>query len=201
MHNIDDFEINDSTGPKGFVIIKDAKTGRILIKKHNMIVKTGKEFLLNFLLKNSCASDDLGITDLKDYDGYRLSNYAFGTGTAETTYDFDIDDFNNGDINTLNYKELVTVGTNSNGNTENMKFIQDNDSSDSPVLSNHPYLKFTFSEVGDNSLDDVSELGLFLTKQDIENDIVDYKLFSRIVFDPIPYGANNEFKVSYYIYF
>lgn len=45
------FDINDSL--KGYVIIRDGKTGEILVKKHNMILKDGKAALLKYLLRKS----------------------------------------------------------------------------------------------------------------------------------------------------
>ena len=43
---IDDVvSFTDSIGPKGFIILKNLKTGEILVKKHNMIVKNGRKYL------------------------------------------------------------------------------------------------------------------------------------------------------------
>lgn len=203
MNNIDEFEINDSTGPKGFVIIKDTKTGEILVKKHNMIVKTGKEFLLNFLLQNSGSetpTTTVCTTYNNTYKDYRLNKYAFGACTAETTYDFTKDDFNkvNNTHTEPSYKDIILEGGSSGGATSNMIVSSGSGYDSSTVLTGHPYLKFVFQETGDQRLDYVSELGLFLSKGD---DNPEYELFSRIVFDPIPYGANTNFTISYYIYF
>ena len=74
------------------------------------------------------------------------------------------------------------------------------------ALAPHIKLTFDFSNTGhnDSNAEAVSELGLFLSKDEDpvpESISADDKLFSRITFDPIPYLEDTSFKLEYYIYF
>ena len=67
-------------------------------------------------------------------------------------------------------------------------------------LVGHRYIKFNVKASGDSSTDYISEISLVLTSNGQGEDNTD-KLFSRIVFDPIPFGADTIFELDYYLYF
>lgn len=190
---IEDF----SCQPKGFVIITDPKTGEVLVKKHNMIVKEGKDFIFATVIQNlflttpSLESNDYYT---KDNLSFKISQMRFGNSTADThftrTYSADNESThlrgNDTDIEAEPiYHHDIT--------SDNIEVGTSND---------HPYIKISkdLSFSNTTNIDNISELELIMVDTLTEGKKSN-RLFSRIKFDVIPISAGSEFSIEYYIYF
>lgn len=182
---IDDVvSFTDSIGPKGFIILKNLKTGEILVKKHNMIVKNGRKYLFDIFMEKQPANSDGGInyegaiTDsLKDY---KLNKLKFGYGINETVY------------------ESTELGSPLESGSGSIIISEQTGTpiSDSSYFKIEYTFKFKFNS-SEAAATTISELGLFLTLNNTTPDI----MFSRVTFDPVPINANTEFELKYYVYF
>lgn len=176
-------DIHDSGfNPKGYVIIKD-KDGNVLVKKHNMIVKDGKDFIFGAFF-NAAFNQNPSPSGYNDLVGnlpkYKLTKLRFGNHDHETTF-------------TQNY------------GSKDSRHLPEDDILVNDILigttDNHPYVKISKNISFDATYDinSVSELELILVP--VEDASLQPKLFSRIKFDVIPITAGIEFSLEYYIYF
>jgi hypothetical protein len=173
----DRVDITDSP-MKGVVILKK-EDGTVIFKKENMIVETGRKYLKELYIKSlaavvSGATTETGAdTYTREFDDYSVNYIGFG---------------NNGSITRFEATGL-------SGTARYAKILQ------TDVFVNDP-LSIRFVGVIDNATSDTGfsaqELGLFLT---IGDDLDTKKLFSRVVFDPIPVGSGDRYEIEYYIYF
>ena len=182
--------VSDSTfGPKGFVIITD-KDGKILVKKHNMIVKDGKDYI--FATAINKIFSNIGFNNVGNYNStmldYSITEMRFGCSTNETEFTRSYSS-DNESIHLLN--EVSEDGV--------PVYHHPLSASDITVgtSDNHPYIVINKELVFNSNvnIDNVSELELIMSNGK------DKKLFSRIKFDIIPISANSEFTIEYYIYF
>ena len=191
----DDLNIRDGLGVSGLVVITDLKTGKVIVKKHNMITAWGKRIIYFNFIKNILKEDYIKeyqnsgyYTHSKDLSKYKLCKLALGRSEAETQYDMDdLRDKIDTSVAVFNNDMITITGYDSNS---------------------APYIMLTcdFSNTGinDGAAEAVSELGLFLSQNEnpgISTGDNGDKLFSRITFDPIPYLEDTSFKLEYYIYF
>jgi hypothetical protein len=162
--------INDSK-ITGIVVIKN-KDGKIILKKENMIVETGREFIRDKFAKNA------GIGNFSEgYSGtyldYSLTHIGFGNSDVVTQYTM---------------TELISEDTELRTPLSSVNVNKG---------TVEPYLKFTANvdRINEATGYTLREIGLYLTSGLI------FTLFSRIVFDPIPIAAGEKYEVEYYIYF
>lgn len=186
----DECIVSDSTfGPKGFVIITD-KDGKILVKKHNMIVKDGKDYIFATVINK--IFNGIGFNKVDNYDStmldYSITEIRFGCSTNETEFTRSYGE-DSESIHLLH--EVSEDGVPSYHHPLSASEITIGTS------DNHPYIVIN-KELTFNSsvnIDNVSELELIMSNGE------DKKLFSRIKFDIIPISAGSEFTIEYYIYF
>jgi hypothetical protein len=157
---------------RGVVVIKNAD-GTIILKKDNMIVQSGREFIMDKFSKAA------GMGNFStDYDGnytsYSLTHIGFGNSDVATEYSMTSLVSENVEFRNLLTSSLVTksfTGT--------------------PFLKFKALLNLSSSTTGY----ELREIGLIMTTNS------DSKLFSRVVFDTIPIIAGENYEVEYYIYF
>jgi len=165
--------INDSK-IKGIVVIKD-NNGKIIIKKENMIVKNGREFIRDkFALNAGIGNFSTNYTGT--YTSYSLSHIAFGASDVITQYTMT-------SLISESFRTVLSSANVAKGTTE-------------------PYLKFTASldRTNQSTGYTLREIGLII-KTDPSNNNETGLLFYRVVFDPIPIAAGEKYEVEYYIYF
>lgn len=191
---------------KGYVIIKDKQTGKILVNKHNMILKKGKEMILSKLIGGNFdrISNGDSYRDLENYNNYVLYKAIFYNNTSEVSYEDEIGSLsiNVEDKNSGEGSEFDTDRIDINLDSNNM-FLEDH--------NGHPALKivlnidFNNSNYGEDmtSLDEriFSSLSLVAKSESANSDNDNAILFSRIVFDPIIVTAESILNLVYYIYF
>lgn len=183
---IDDIvSFTDSIGPKGFIILKNLKTGEILVKKHNMIVKNGRKYLFDIFMDKQSTSNDGINYEIATGDGnlknYKLNKLQFGHGINETIYE------STGLENPLKSESEGIIVSGQTGKPV----------SESSYFKIEYTFKFEFNS-SEAAATTISELGLFLTSDETT---AEDKMFSRVTFDPVPINANTEFELKYYVYF
>ena len=114
----DVIDIQDGIGPNGLVIIKD-KDGNILVRKHNMVVSSGKKWV--FERCNWKGTE--GLPSMF----YRI---VFGSSQSETTYDYTTLDKANNDKDSTEYQYEV--------DSDNLQEFPD---------ATHPYYLFSLTGI------------------------------------------------------
>jgi len=158
---------------KGIVVIKDS-SGKIILKKENMIVESGREFIRDKFAANANIGDfSTGYSGT--YLNYSLSHIGFGSSDV-------VSQFNMTSLIAENVSLLPRAILN-NSNVE--KGTTD------------VFLKFKASvdRTNENLGYTLREIGLYMSLE------LSFVLFSRVVFDPIPIAAGEKYEVEYYIYF
>lgn len=179
--------------PKGFVIITDSNSGRVLVKKHNMIVKDGKDFIFACVINNifNTTITDLPEAYKNDNLTYHITEMRFGRTTGDTEFNRTYSD------------EQPSEHLRGNaGNIEETPIYHHNLDAENIAVgtsNNHPYIKISkdLSFSNSTNIDNISELELIMTNSNRDSK----RLFSRIKFDVIPISAGSEFSIEYYIYF
>ena len=183
----DAFNISDkknSSPVKGVVVMRDEE-GHIIFKKNNLVVYSGRK-LIGFLFARMIGANENQFSNMPTYDNPYNVKLLLGTNTSATL------DSNN--LNTFTDVHEMTIDP----SQYNLTATEDD-----------IYVKFTFSIAGSglNAIN-MSELGLKLvlptaiqsntTNQlDLEKEF----LFSRIVFDPMPFTSGTTYTLEYYLYF
>lgn len=172
----DEIQIDDRPLVKGVVVLRD-DNGKIIFKKNNMIVNAGRKYLqkLFFQSISTRAQPTLYSTNV---------NVIVGTGSSVTTASMTKDNFENA---------VELVSSKSTNNT----FITESNEND------EPYLIFKLKVRGEGTTAfNMSELGIVLDYKLDPNDAdTTSNLFSRIVFDPLPFTSSNSYDLDYYMYF
>lgn len=174
MNIRDNFDLKDSFGPRGYVIIKK-ENGEVLFKGKNLIVDGGRKYLKDLFVINALGGDASAT-----YENYALKYLAFGSSGVATTLETNIDQFSlpvEGDPSRIE----ITPQRYAAGEGDN-------------------YISFEAAlniDTGGTGLT-IRELGLFLTDTESTGDPI---LFSRVVFDPIPLEPGETYEVDYYLYF
>lgn len=175
----DAFNVSDKPNHspvKGVVVLK-TEDGRIIFKKNNLVVFKGREIIrdlfYNAITNNNAASKAYNVT------------IKIGSGTGASTDMMTSDDF-------TNPRDIDVIGANESA-------IQ----SSSEATEANPddlFIRFSISIAGSglNAIN-MSELGIVLKDRDNGED--PGVLFSRIVFDPLPFTSNNNYILDYYLYF
>jgi len=164
-----------------YISITDSKTVRgfvvlkrgndVIFAKENMIVSDGRKFIRELFIKNG-LSETLSYSE--QYSEYKLNALAFGSSGLATEL------------------STVSLGSEISGKrvllTENVV--------DLPTGEMYILFKGAINIAEDLDGVIIRELGLYLTHITQAD-----KLFSRIVFDPIPVEPGESYEVEYYIYF
>lgn len=195
----DYFKIDDSHSKiRGFVVIRDAD-GKILVKKENMIVKSGRQLILNAITGGTGFN-------MKNDLVMRFSEKSFFTEETTEFYEEKRDE----DGNTIYQKDADgNFITDASGNkipekesifTDGIKYLVVNEDSSewvtvAPNIIGEPNSKdcsityeVTITSESDKTL---NSMGLCLGDT----------LFSRVVFNTIELSANSKLTLTYYIYF
>lgn len=171
----DKVKFTDNIGPKGYVIMKKSD-GTVLFEKENMIVTEGRKYLRELFILNAFPSDfsysNEYITE-SDSTSYKLRRFGFGSSGIATQ-------LGSTDLGTL-------IGTKIAVTKEILE------------ASNGQMYTILKGSLTPSSGSVIRELGLFLGN-DAASDTND-KLFSRVVFDPIPVEEGETYDIDYYIYF
>lgn len=175
----DTFRVSDKKGAgpvKGLVVLRNDK-GEIIFKKNNLVVKAGRKIIKQLFFKS------LAIGDTTETQVYYTPSIIIGSGTTVTTED----------TGTLDFQNSIKLSIGDLSNTSD--FVNN-----SPDASDDIYIQFTVNIKGSGTTAiNMSELGICLNQKDAttETDI----LFSRIVFDPLPFTSSNNYQLEYYLYF
>ncbi len=173
---------------RGHVVIK--KNGNIIVDKDNMIVLDGRKYLRELFVNsfsNAVLPSNVEETSKGEYDllykNYSVSHVAIGDGSNATI-------LNSVAMSGGNIRYIpLNTGSITFGTSGDMFMI----------------IQTTIDNINLTDSFTVQELGLFLTNNglDITAPSLDSpkKLFSRIVFDPIPVSSGDKYEVIYYIYF
>lgn len=185
----DTFKISDkNTAPvKGVVVLKD-ENGKIIFKKNNLVVYKGRDLIMNlfldYLTKGDSKNTVNNITGSKNKVKNSEILVRIGSNNGITQSDTDI----------------TSTGLDSATNGEYKPTIN--------ILTEDLGIKFSISITGSGlSAINMSELGLVLKETIDEDDdgtnpeTENIFLFSRIVFDPLPFTSNNTYLLDYYLYF
>ena len=180
----DSFKVSDknndkNTAPvKGVVVLKD-ENGKIIFKKNNLVVYDGREMVMNLFLNAFRNNNESLNLDFYGVDSGSIS-VRVGSNTGVTQSDTSLTDFSN---DSVEYEPTISVIPKDLG------------------------IKFSVNIIGSglNAIN-MSELGLVLKYYNINKDgskdeNQSEKLFSRIVFDPLPFTSNNTYMLDYYLYF
>jgi hypothetical protein len=158
---------------RGVVVIKDW-SGKIILKKENMIVESGRKIIRDVFIKNGIfvKSSFIGT-----YSSYLLTHVVFGSSDVASQSTM-----------TALESEVLRV-----------RLVE----SDVVVADNSVQIKFKAIADLTNSLTGITikELGLLAKKFEGNIETNDETLFSRAVFDSIPVAAGEKYEVEYYIYF
>lgn len=173
----DSFKVSDRKGSspvKGLVVLKKPN-GEIVFKKNNLVVREGRKILKDLFAKaiNVGSGTDAAIK--------YTPSIVIGTGTSITTDETKLGNFEN---------------------QIEINFSSDNAITLSDENENDLYILFTISITGNglNSIN-MSELGIKLSYTPAEGGDATSILFSRIVFDPLPFTASYTYTLEYYLYF
>lgn len=176
--------LSEGLSVKGIVIIKDAN-GNIIVKKHNMIVASGRRAILESLK----STKKLNINAIFFSDKFSKDETTIAPVAYNDVYPEDAEkptnmkEFEVGTTDTSKFKlEYVTESGTVAKSTENEiePYIK--------VSGTLSYLDYTASQI--------RTLGLLITTTNTKT------LFSRIIFEPIPFTDKMEsYTIEYYIYF
>lgn len=158
----------------GYIVVTDS-SGRVVLRKDNMILENGRKFIRDKFIAN-------GIRAMSSYAGtygaYSMTHIAFG---------------NDASVSIPTMTSLVSEVTRSEI-TESIVRAVDN----SLQVQFRAIVDRTESIDGLN----ISEIGLVIKELDINGEeTLNETLFSRVVFDTIPVAAGETYEVNYYIYF
>lgn len=227
MNLIEEFNMTDSLGLSGFVIITDNKTGKVLLKKHNMILAGAKRVLLSKLLCD-CSTDKESETTSK-HSGLELKslNLLYKTDSLGKIYNYkdyyiryckfyndDNDVIYNEEINYSKDEEKFILSFNLDDATATSDYITFNDNNTAygmlitsiEEVDNHYRLKFSTTLTTDQE-EPIKFTSLSLVMDHPSNQAGndhDKSLeipFSRIKFDPIILTQESSLNLTYYVYF
>lgn len=228
MNLIEEFNMTDSLGLSGFVIITDNKTGKVLLKKHNMILAGAKRVLLSKLLcdcstgiSEDATSKHFGlelenlnllyknkenVTDVYNYKDYYIRYCKFYNDDNDVVY--------NEEINYSKDEEKFILSFNLDATTATSDYITSNDNNSTygmlitsiEEVDNHYRLKFSVNLTTEQeepikftSLSLVMDHPNNLTGKNHKNNLE--IPFSRIKFDPIILTQESSLNLTYYVYF
>ena len=170
----DNYDINDSL-INGLCVAR-TPDGKVLFKKHNMVVNGGRDAILSTMLAETKIS---------------FTRIAFGNNISMTTRDTtNISEFKHGDETVYSYNVVDSASG-----------IDDKSVATYVVDGENRSIKFSVPVKASNPAE-ICEMGLFCKYTD-EAGIETEKLFSRVVFDPIfcgPNAAVSSFTIEYVVY-
>jgi hypothetical protein len=168
--------MTDNIGPRGYVIMKKSD-GTILFEKDNMILTEGRKYLRELFIVNALPSDfNYTIQYLGIESQYSLRSIAFGSSGIASQ------------LNMTTLQNPIYI----NGDTFKIPIQKE-----MVEASNGQMFIVIKGSLTPNAGRIIKELGLFLGN----GTLVEDKLFSRVVFDPIPVEEGETYDIDYYIYF
>ena len=185
----------ENIGLKGYVVIKDKKTGKVLREGHNMILEAGRNYLLSLFLNknNGIVTTESVQSLLDDYSNmlnYSLSHvYYYYDGEEGNTYKYRLKD----DIKEK--KESLVKLTTQNQNVIFSPCPDDNSKFRLEISFDISTNEITFSKY------DSVVLLLTNDSKTADQKLTDYKLFSRFCFDTLIIDKESDVSMVYYIYF
>lgn len=227
MNLVEEFNMNDSLGLSGFVVITDNKTGKILLKKHNMILAGAKKVLLSKLLcacnnndiepTSKCSNLDITSLDLAymvdspskyTYKDYYLKYCKFYNDENDVVYNENVNHARPSNTTTSNENDPFILEFILSESTANISPKANVDCTGSLTTSieavdNHYRLKFSI-ELSTDQEDPIKFTSLSLVMDHPNNSTQKKDLeipFSRIKFDPIILTQESSLNLTYYVYF
>jgi hypothetical protein len=167
---------------RGVVVIKNAD-GTIILKKENMIVQSGREFIMDKFSK-AAGIGNFSTAYTGTYTSYSLTHIGFGNSDVASQYSME---------------SLVSENTAPGIRQVLSVDIVEKSSTGTPFLKFKAGLNLGSSASGY----ELREIGLLMSIATDTNPITydNFTLFSRVVFDTIPIIAGENYEVEYYIYF
>lgn len=183
--------LSEGLSVKGIVVIKDAN-GNIIVKKHNMIVASGRRAILESLKSTKKLNiNAIFFSDKFSKDETTIAPVAYNDVYPEDTKKpTNMKEFEVGTTDTSKFKlEYVTESK-----TESMESGAEVKSTENEI---EPYIKVSGTlSYSDYKAAQIRTLGLLITTTNTKT------LFSRIIFEPIPFTDKMEsYTIEYYIYF
>lgn len=174
--------LSEGLSVKGIVIIKDAN-GNIIVKKHNMIVASGRRAILESLKSTKKLNiNAIFFSDKFSEDEITIAPVAYNDVYPDASKKpTNMKEFEVGTTDTSKFKlEYATESKAESAENEIEPYIK--------VSGSLSYLDYTAAQI--------RTLGLLITTTNTKT------LFSRIIFEPIPFTDKMEsYKIEYYIYF
>ena len=171
----DNYDVNDSL-VNGLCIAR-TPDGKVLFKKHNMVVNGGRDAILSTMLAETKIS---------------FTRIAFGNNISMTTRETtSISGFKHGDEDVYSYNVVDSASG-----------IDDKSVSTYVVDGENRSIKFSVPVKASNPAE-ICEMGLFFKLTDSGGEDGEENLFSRVVFDPIfcgPNAAVSSFTIDYVVY-
>ena len=169
---------------RGDVEIIDNNTGKTLVHDHNMVVKGGRQYILDLFLKKNISYIYMPETTA-DYAEYHLKKIQFGGYSA---------------TNPVSTPAQPKLSDEKLANALD-DYSYDITGNNTAYASDKKRIAFTVTQAGLKNSGTAAvifnELGIFIGINDNNEDT----LFSRITFDDIYFTAESSITLNYYIYF
>ena len=163
------------------------KNGKLLFKKSNMIVDSGRKYLreiflaktglLSYLPDNNNTPDSLIFGKIVLGTGSRITERSMTYDSIKNTL---IDSYSVSIFNSANSPSENEIIRNEEGNSISFK-INIEGNPEYPILA--------------------KELAMLLEDPEIQAGDEKYTLFSRISFDGVPLGSGSDLEIEYFVYF
>ena len=166
----------------GYITIQD-RNGKYLVKKHNMIVNSGRQYLLNKAFNVSAVANT------------SINSIYFGINGDLTTPDMT---FNSSNV-VVSANIVYESSSNFFASTYTIPEISSSSNTAYYTIdasNNYMVIKTKLTNNTVTTAQTIKEIGLVLNGND------DNELFSRVVHEPITIGPNmSSYTVTYYVYF
>lgn len=180
-------DANSNYTPTGIIRLYD-KDGNLIVEKHNMIVKTGRDLIYKCFLVNAFSSTFLAGNDVNFelQQRYSLSvNFSYiQEGSVKTTEGLTYEMIKNAESTTQNNDSVIVRKT-------LVPTVE--------LDANELTLKLTASFNGSDTFTKFNQI--YLTYGVENNNTIPQQLFSRVALDPVFIGADGTYTLKYTIYF
>lgn len=180
-------DANSNYTPTGIIRLYD-KDGNLIVEKHNMIVKTGRDLIYKCFLVNAFSSAFLAGNDINFelQQRYSLSvNFSYiQEGSVKTTEGLTYEMIKNAESTTQTNDSVIIRKT-------LVPTVE--------LDANELTLKLTASFNGSDTFTKFNQI--YLTYGVENNNTIPQQLFSRVALDPVFIGADGTYTLKYTIYF
>jgi hypothetical protein len=217
-----DHEVNSRKEPNlgGFVVVKDAETGKVLLAKKNLVVRQGRELTLRKIFNNGDTAGSniltfgIGKGGAPDNSPFVPTLPTPGDADLTSRLPFRVTDAANPipDAEQSAYTDSQTDPNNASGKVWYKKnFANGNGVVTVNASTDETFVKLELKITKDDARDlFVNELGLFFATFNAAGAVTttdnakytNFKMFSRITFmtEPLPSNSNKALDIDYYVY-